>query len=422
MSLPTLQSDEGAQERVERAPHGLFAAIFALAVGGLFVGTGEFASMSLLPGMAASAGVSIPTAGVYISAYALGVVIGAPAIAIAGARWSRRRLLLTLMALFVGGYVASALAWDHASLMAFRFVSGLPHGAYYGVAALAAAAMAPVSRRAQAVGYAMLGLAAANFIGVPLTTWLGQLFGWRSAFAAVAAGGVLTAALIALFVPSITAAAGVSARSELSGLRSAQAWLTLAVAAVGFGGMFAVYSYIAATLVEVAGLSEAFVPLALAVWGLGMVVGNLVGGWLADRRLNTAIIGMLVWNAASLGLFSLTAPFPVWALITLFLIGNGFALVPALQTRLMEFAGSAQTLAAALNHSAFNVANAIGAALGGAAIAAGLGWTSTGWVGAALALAGLALMTVAVVVARTGRGAARPEATSTGNSVAADLR
>lgn len=380
-------------------PHGLLIAILTLGMGGLFIGTGEFASMSLLPGMAQSTDVSIPVAGSYISAYALGVVVGAPLIAALGARWERKRLLLALLVLAITGYVASAFTWDHMSLLAARFVSGLPHGAYYGVAALVAAAMVPTQRRAQAIGYVMLGLAAANVIGVPAATWLGQNLGWRSAFGAVALGCAMTATMMMRYVPRIAAEAGASARTELGGLKSLPLWLTLAVACIGFGGMFAVYSYITPTLTEVTGLELSSVPMALATWGMGMIVGNLVGGWLADRALIPAIFGMLVWNIVFLALFSVTANSPMRALVTLFLIGNGFALVPALQAHLMQVAGKAQTLAAALNHSAFNVSNAIGATLGGLSIAKGLGWASTGWVGAALAFAGLLMMVPASIIA-----------------------
>lgn len=377
---------------VMTAPRGLPLAMLALSSGGLFIGTGEFASMSLLPDMAGSTQVSIPVAGSYISAYALGVVIGAPLIAAFGARLARKRLLLMLMALAVLGYCASASASGHTALLIARFVAGLPHGAFYGVAALVAAAMVPARRRAQAIGYVMLGLAAANVVGVPVATWLGQTWGWRSAFLAVAMGCLISATMMVRYVPYIPAQAGANAKRELEGLKSAPLWLTMAVATIGFGGMFAVYSYITPTLTLVTGLPLTKVPLALMAWGLGMVAGNLVGGWLADRALIPAIFAMLLWNALFLGLFSITATSPLGALLTLFLIGNGFALVPALQAHLMHVAGRAQTLAAALNHSAFNASNALGAALGGFAIASGLGWAATGWVGGALALAGVLIM------------------------------
>lgn len=383
---------EQVSESAMSAPYGSLCAILALSMGGLFLGSGEFASMSLLPDMADSTQVSIPVAGSYISAYALGVVIGSPVIAAFGARWSRKTLLLVLMLIFFIGYMGSAMAWNHGSLLAARFISGLPHGAYYGVAALVAASMVQPQRQTQAIGYVMMGLAAANVVGVPVMTWIGQHSGWRFAFALIALGGILTASMLYLFIPRMKPVTGASARTELSALNNMQVWLTFAVASIGFGGMFAVYSYITPTLTEITHLELHHVPLALVAWGLGMLVGNLAGGWLADRALIPAIFGMLIWNVVFLSLFSLTASSVYGAVATLFLIGNGFALVPALQSHLMQIAGKAQTLAAALNHSAFNLANALGASLGGLAIAHHLGWASTGWVGGVLSLSGLILM------------------------------
>lgn len=378
------------------APHGLPLALTTLGLGGLFVGTGEFASMSLLPGMAQSTSISVPAAGAYISAYALGVVIGAPLMSVLFSRWGRRALLVLLLALFAVGYAASAAAWNYESLLVMRFISGLPHGAYYGVASLVAAAMVSENRKGQAIGYVMLGLAAANVLGVPAATWLGQMLGWRAAFGAVAAGSMLTGILLLALVPQVAPDKNASPLNELKGLKLPQVWLTLGVASIGFGGMFSVYSYITPTLVEVTGFQESSVPLVLAFWGIGMVIGNLIGGWLSDRALVPGIFGMLAWNAIALGAFSVAASSPSWTMVVLFLIGAGFALVPALQARLMSVAGEAQTLAAALNHSAFNLSNAIGAALGGLAISQGLGWASTGWVGGLLALAGLGVMLISV--------------------------
>ncbi|GFM48884.1 MFS transporter [Pseudomonas cichorii] len=384
-------------------PHGVSAAIVTLGLGGLFIGTGEFVSMSLLPDLATGTDVSVPTAGGYISAYALGVVIGAPAIAIMAARWPRKLLLISLLALFALGYAASAVAWDHLSLLAARFMAGLPHGAYYGVACLVAAAMVAENRKAQAAGYVMAGLAAANVIGVPVATWIGQLWGWRATFAALAIAGVVSMALFWYFVPAIPKDEKASPRAELSGLKRPQIWLTLATASIGFGGMFAVYSYITPTLTEVSGFGIDQVPMILALWGLGMIVGNLAGGWLADRALIPAIFYIMIWNLVFLGLFSVCASSSWGSLAILFFIGCGFALVPALQVRLMNVAGEAQTLAAALNHSAFNISNAVGASLGGIAIASGFGWASTGWVGSILALSGVVLMCICVAVQRCER-------------------
>lgn len=389
-----------SHDRVIASPHGLALAQIALGLGGLFIGTGEFAAMGLLPGMAASASVSIPQAGSLISAYALGVVIGAPALAIATARMERRNLLLLLAAIVLIGNLASALATGFLGIAAARFVAGLPHGAYYGTASIVAASMVPPSKRAQAIGRVMLGLAAANLIGVPLTTWLGQSFGWRSAFGVVATGGALLIVMLRTLVPAIEADENASPRTELSAFTSLQIWLTLGVAMIGFGGMFAVYSYITPTLTQETGVSQGVVPRFLALWGLGMVFGNIAGCWLADRTLIPAIFGIIVWNVVFLALFFLTATDPIAAGATLFMIGIGFALVPALQTRLMDVARHAQSLAAAMNHSAFNLSNAIGAWTGGLAIAAGYGWASTGLVGAGLAAGGLAIMAVSTLLMR----------------------
>lgn len=379
-------------------PRGTGIAITMLGLGGLFIGTGEFASMSLLPGLASSTDVSIPVAGGYITAYALGVVVGAPLIAILAARWPRKALLIALLALFAAGYGASAVAWNHATLLGARFLAGLPHGAYYGVACLVAASMVAENRKAQAAGYVMAGLAAANVIGVPVATWIGQLVGWRGAFAALAAGGALVFVLFWLYIPTLPRDASASPKSELGGLRKPQLWLTLATASIGFGGMFSVYSYITPTLTEVTGFTSGQVPMVLALWGVGMIVGNVIGGWLADRALVPAIFYMMIWNALFLSAFSLFASSGVGTLAALFLVGCGFALVPALQVRLMNVASEAQTLAAALNHSAFNISNAVGASLGGVAIASGLGWASTGWVGAGLAVLGIVFFAISVGV------------------------
>lgn len=377
-------------------PHGVGAAITVLGLGGLFIGTGEFASMSLLPGLAESTNVSIPVAGGYITAYALGVVIGAPLIAILAARWPRKLLLIALLALFCIGYGASAVAWNHPSLLVARFLGGLPHGAYYGVACLVAATMVPENRKAQAAGYVMAGLAAANVVGVPAATWIGQMFGWRGAFAVLAAGGLLAMLLFWIYIPTIPRDESISPKSEMSGLKKPQLWLTFATASIGFGGMFSVYSYITPTLTEVTGFGTGHVPMVLALWGIGMIVGNLVGGWLADRALVPAIFYIMIWNVMFLSFFSMFAPSMVGTLAVLFFIGCGFALVPALQVRLMNVAGEAQTLAAALNHSAFNISNAVGATLGGLSIAGGYGWASTGWVGAALAVLGIIFFAVSI--------------------------
>ncbi|MDP9046213.1 MAG: MFS transporter [Pseudomonadota bacterium] len=379
-------------------------AMLALGVGGFAIGTGEFVIMGLLPEVATDLGVSIPRAGHVISAYALGVVLGAPVLAVLGAHWRRRRLLVALMALFALGNVASALAPGELSLNLLRFVAGLPHGAYFGVAALVAASMAPPERRAHAVGLVMSGLTSATLVGVPLAAWLGQHWGWRAAFVFVGAIGVLACVLVRRAVPDLPAATGASPLRELGALARPQVWLTLGVAAIGFGGMFAVFSYIKPLLTEVTGIALSAVPLFLALFGVGMVVGNLIGSRLADKALMRTIAGVLAWDALVLGAIVFTAPYAPAIAVNVFLLGTIVAIAPALQIRLMDVAGDAQTLAAALNHSAFNMANALGAWLGGVAIAAGHGWTSTGWVGTLLACAGAIVFAASVRLQRSGRG------------------
>ncbi len=368
----------------------------ALAIGGFGIGTGEFVMMGLLPSVAGDFGVSIPMAGHVISAYALGVVVGAPLIAVMAARWPRHRLLLALMAFFAVGNVASALAPGYASLLVVRFLAGLPHGAYFGVASLVAASLVPANERARAIGRMMLGLTGATLAGVPFATWIGQTSGWRAAYVLVGAIGVLTCVLIYRYVPRAGPVEGASPRRELSALSRKQVLLTLGIGSVGFGGLFCVYSYITPTLTHVAGLPVRYVPFVLAVFGVGMILGNLLGSWLADRALLRTIGAVLIWNAVVLGSFSVAAHYAWAATGVVLLVGTGVAIVPALQIRLMDIAEDAQTLAAALNHSAFNIANALGAWLGGIAIDAGLGWASTGWVGALLAVGGLLIFVVSV--------------------------
>ena len=371
------------------APRGVALLVLALSIGSFGIGTGEFAIMGLLPEIAAGLGISVPAAGRLISVYALGVVVGAPLIALLAARISRRRLLLALMLAFALGNLLSAAAPDMTTLILARFLAGLPHGAYFGVAALVAASVARPDRRARAVGQVMLGLTVATLIGTPLATGLGQFLGWRSLFMLVGAIGALAVAMLALTLPRDKVHAEASALGELSAFGRPQVLLTLAFAAIGFGGMFAVFSYIALTVTEVAHLPESFVPIVLAIFGVGMVGGNLIGARFADRALMATIAGLTVFNILVLAAFALTAANPVLLCLWVLLIGFGVAMAPAVQTRLMDVAGRAQTLAAASMHSAFNIANAAGAWLGGVAISAGHGYASTGWVGALLGIAGL---------------------------------
>jgi DHA1 family inner membrane transport protein len=382
--------------------------MFALATGGFAIGTAEFAAMSLLPYFSAGLHIDAPTAGHVISAYALGVVTGAPVIAVLAARVARRTLLIGLMIFYAVANLLSGLATDYHMMLLFRFLSGLPHGAYFGVAALVAASLAPANRRAQAVARVMSGLTVATILGVPAASWVGFAIGWRWGFVIVAALATITALLVWLYAPHDQPAQGASPLRELGALGNRQVWLTLATGAIGFGGLFAVYTYVASTMIEVTHVSEALAPLVLAIFGVGLTLGNLGAAWAADRALMPTAAGMFLWSAISLALFPFAAPH-LWSLcIVVFLIGIGGGVGTVLQTRLMDVAGDAQTLAAALHHSAFNLANAIGPWLGGLAIAAGYGWTSTGWVGSLLALGGLAILGIAALDARRGVGTAAP--------------
>lgn len=375
-------------------------ALFALGLGGFAVGTGEFALMGLLPNAANALGRSVPATGHLISLYALGVVVGAPTLAVLTARWPRRLLLITLMTFYAVANLATALAPGFSTIAVTRFAAGFPHGAYFGVAALVAAALVPPAQRARAVGFVMLGLTAAMLVGMPLATWLGQLFGWRAAFAFVGGVAVLAAALIRLGIPHLPAHAEAHPMRELGALKRPQVWLTLAVGAIGFGGLFCVFSYISPMLVDMAGLKAASVPLVLAIFGGGSVAGNLLGARMADRALVPTIAGALIYAVIVLSLFGPLAHHVATAVSGVFLLGGIVALGPALQVRLMDVAGDAQTLAAALNHSAFNIANALGAWLGGVAIAAAWGWASLGWIGVALAFGGILALGVSVLATR----------------------
>ncbi|MBB4142677.1 MFS transporter [Rhizobium rhizoryzae] len=394
---PSVLRDRTAQSL---SPMTIVLIEIALAVGGFGIGTGEFAIMGLLPDVAATYGVSIPQAGYVITAYALGVVIGAPIIAALTARVSRRSLLLMLMSIFAIGNILSAVAPDFTTFTALRFVTGLPHGAYFGVAALVAASMAAPHRRARAVGRVMLGLTIATLIGTPIATFLGQMMSWRAAFLLVGGVGLLTVALVWLFQPQDQVQPGASIRRELGALQRPQVWLTLGVAATGFGGMFSIFSYIASTTTETAMMPVAMVSFVLALFGIGMNVGNVIGSRLADISLKGTIGGVMLFNVVVMTVFSLTADVPFMLCLCVFLIGCGFAACPAVQTRLMDVAADAQTLAAASSHSAFNIANALGAWLGGLTIAWGYGYGSTGYVGAALSLVGLAVFAVSVALER----------------------
>lgn len=371
------------------SPRAILLIELALAMGGFAIGTGEFAIMGLMPNVALGLGISEPQVGHVISTYALGVVVGAPLLAILGSRLFRRHLLLLLMGFFAMGNFASAVAPDYHSLLLFRFIAGLPHGAYFGVAMLVAASMVAPDQRAKAVSRVLAGLTIAMLIGNPIATWLGQWLSWRWAFGLVGLIALLTVLLVAIFLPLDRSEPRNNPMRELRDFNRKQVWLALAISSVGFAGMFCVFAYLAPTLLEVTGVSENWIPVGLAAFGLGGIIGNLFGGWLFDRLRFKAIPLLLLWSIAVLLVFPF-ATHSLWTILpAAFAVGTMVSLSPALQTHLMDVAADAQTLAAASNHAAFNIANALGPWLGGLAISAGLGWTSTGYIGAATGAAGL---------------------------------
>jgi DHA1 family inner membrane transport protein len=368
-----------------------------LALGGFAIGTTEFATMGLLPYLAHDLHINVPVAGHLISAYAFGVVLGAPLITTLAARWQRRTLLIALMGLYAVANGGTAVAPNYSLMLSLRFLSGLPHGAYFGAAMLVAVSVVRPDQRTRAVGHVLLGLTVATIVGVPLTNWLGQVVSWRWCFVIVAVLALATAILVAFFAPAEHRDMGASVSRELGALKRSQVWLTLAIGAIGFGGFFSVYTYLASTLMAVTAVSARMVPIALAAFGIGMTAGNVVVPYFADRAVMRTAGVLLLGSAATLALYPAAAAHFWTVLLDVIAIGFCGALATVLQTRLMDVAGDAQSLAAALNHSAFNLANALGPWLGGLAIAAGFGWTSTGWVGCGLALAGFAVWMVALV-------------------------
>jgi len=379
-------------------------AILALAIGGFAIGTTEFVTMGLLPEIARGVDISIPTAGHVVSAYALGVVVGAPLIATLAARVSRKTVLLALMVAFAAGNIGSSLAASYPVLMLARFVSGLPHGAFFGIGAVVAASLVQPHRRTWAVSMMLAGLTVANIVGVPLTTWIGQHLGWQWPYALVGLIALACVAATWAWIPHQPADHGASMAAELRSLKRLQVWLALLIGTVGFGGMFATYSFIAPTMTTLAGFSASAVPVILAVYGVGMTTGAFLSGRVAQRGILRGIVLSLAAIAVILGLFGFAAHSPWTAVPAVFLLGLvPTILVPMLQTRLMDVAHEGQSLAAALNHSTLNMANALGAWLGSLVLAAGYGYEWPSRVGVLLAVAGLGIALVSGLLERRRR-------------------
>ncbi|MFF8601326.1 MFS transporter [Streptomyces sp. NPDC015232] len=367
-------------------------ALLALAIGAFGIGTTEFVIMGLLPEIAADYDVTIPTAGLLVTGYALGVVLGAPLLTVLGTKVSRKRMLMLLMGLFVLGNLLSALAPSFGLMLTGRVVASLAHGSFFGIGSVVAAELVAPEKKAGAIATMFTGLTVANIVGVPLGTFIGQAVGWRTTFAIVAALGVIGLLGVAKLVPAMPRAEGARLRGELRAFRNPQVLLAMAMTVLGFGGVFAAITYIAPMMTEVAGYSDGAVTWLLVLFGVGMFLGNLIGGRFADRALMPLLYVTLGGLAVVLALFTVTAHNKVLAALTVLLVGAlGFATVPPLQKRVLDQAHGAPTLASAVNIGAFNLGNALAAWLGGLVISAGLGFTSPNWVGAVLAAAALLL-------------------------------
>lgn len=386
---------------------GIKFALLALSIGGFGIGTTEFASMGLLPYIADGFSTSLPSAGLGITLYALGVVVGAPLITGMAARVERKTLLLSLIGAFAIGNLLTAVAPTQGTFLAARFLTGLPHGAYFGVAAVVAASLVKRDRRARAIARVMLGLTVANIIGVPLVTLLAQHVGWRGSYVVTAAIGLVALVAIIAWVPMTYRDLGASLGRELGALRRPQVLLAVAIGAIGFGGVFSVYAYISPIMTDVANFPLSFVPWVLAAFGVGMTVGTVAAGPIVDRSVRAAILVGILLLGVLLAVFALVASSAAAAIVTLFAIGVvGSVMTTGLQVRLMDVSRDVPSLAASLNHSAFNLANANGAFLGGLVITSGFGLLASAWVGVGLAGIGLALAVFAFWLER--RNAAAP--------------
>lgn len=367
--------------------------LLALAIGAFGIGVTEFAPMGMLPVIAEGVDVSIPSAGMLISAYAMGVMLGAPVMTLLFARYGRRTALMALMGIFTIGNLMSALAPDYWTLLLARVVTSLNHGAFFGLGALVAASVVPKEKQASAVAFMFMGLTIANIGGVPVATWIAQQIGWRAAFAGTAALGLVTIAALWAALPAGGAGARPDVRRELKVLTRPEVALAMLTTVMGASAMFALYTYVAPLLATLAGASDRFVMLALMLIGIGFTIGNWLGGRLAAWSLDGATAVFLVALAGISFVAPLLLTNQITAAITLLIWGAAaFAIVPPVQTRVMLTAHDAPGLASSLNVGAFNLGNAIGAALGGAVLAAGLGYAAVPFAGGLSAAAGLLLV------------------------------
>ncbi|WP_010185871.1 MFS transporter [Sphingomonas sp. PAMC 26605] len=371
--------------------------LLALSVGAFGIGVTEFAPMGLLPVIASDLHVSIPSAGLLISAYALGVMIGAPIMTLTTGRLPRRTLLIALAGIFTLGNLLAAVSGSYGMLMAARILTSFNHGAFFGVGSIVAASLVPPERRAGAVAAMFMGLTIANVVGVPLATWAGAALGWRSAFWGITALGIVTMVALRATLPALPAPEGGNAMAELRVLRRGVVLGALGLTVVGASAMFTVFTYITPILRDTTHASLGFITAMLVTYGVGLTVGNWLGGRFADRSVDRTLIVTLLALTLILIAFALLMPFKAPAAILIFVWGvASFALVPPLQVRVMHAAADAPNLASAVNIGAFNLGNAIGAALGGGVIALGLGYPAVALAGAASSALGLVAVVVSV--------------------------
>lgn len=382
-------------------PHGVAPAIAALMLGTFTIGTGEFGMMGILPAFSHALGVSVGQASAVISAYALGVVVGAPVMAIAGAHLPRRTVLLLLLTLFCIGNIGTILFSSLFPIEVMRFITGLPHGAFFGIAALTGASMVERARRGRTVSMVLSGIMFSTVIGAPLSTFLSQYISWEVIYGALSILGLLCIAGVAFLIPSDRPRNNVNAMSELAAFRNPHVLLTLLTGAIGFGGMFGVYTFLTSGLGQVTHLNHWMITFYQVVWGCGMVAGNSFGGAMIDRNLDRTTIFSLVASVVFMLAFWLFLPSSIAMLAVCFLLPAATVILsPAMQARLMDVAGDAQTLSASLNHSAFNIANALGASMGAMLVENGFGINAVGWGGALLSAGGLVIYFITLHVAR----------------------
>lgn len=376
-------------------------ALVPLAIGAFAIGSTEFVVIGLLPQIGAGLHVTVPAMGLLITAYAIGVVVGAPTLTALSAKLTTRQTLVALMGVFVVGNTLSAIAPSYGVLMAARVFTALAHGSFFGVGAIAARRAVAPEKATQAISLMFLGLTVSNIIGVPGATWLGQHIGWRLIFAGIAAMGVVTVLALRAWLPDDDVR--IDLRSEISSFRRKQVWFGLGITTVGFGSLFAVYSYISPILTGLAGLTQNGVTVVLVLFGIGTTIGALAGGRLGDRWGLPAVAAGMFAVAALLAVFTATSHSAIGAAVTLVAFGAvAFSLGPIVQNRIIEAAGSGGSLVSAANQGAFNVANAIGAAGGAYAIKLGFGLTGAIWVGVALAVAGGFMVLFALAAERRG--------------------